>query len=117
MQSVWTAVVGPWILWKIRKVDDVHSWAWQTRLAIVAGYQTPTIAYPIQNNFNSCYSLPGTPLWMAFTYSKLSAMQSINLYFPPAGWYVQFRFFHREADWEWHLCFVTVSFNLSRLCS
>lgn len=37
MQLVWTALVGPFILWKIRKVEDVHSWAWQTRLAILSG--------------------------------------------------------------------------------
>lgn len=38
VQLFWTAMVGPWILWKIRNVNDVHSWAWQTRLAIFAGY-------------------------------------------------------------------------------
>jgi hypothetical protein len=38
VQLFWSATVGPWILWKIRGVNDVHSWAWQTRLAVVAGY-------------------------------------------------------------------------------
>jgi hypothetical protein len=28
VQLVWTAVVGPWILWKIRNINDVHYWAW-----------------------------------------------------------------------------------------
>jgi hypothetical protein len=37
-QLFWSATVGPWILWKIKGVNDVHSWAWQTRLAILAGY-------------------------------------------------------------------------------
>ena len=37
VQLFWSAVVGPWILWKIRNVNDVHSWAWQTKLAIFAG--------------------------------------------------------------------------------
>lgn len=37
VQLFWTAIVGPWILWKIRNVNDVHSWALQTRLAIFAG--------------------------------------------------------------------------------
>ncbi|KAF2749290.1 hypothetical protein M011DRAFT_465727 [Sporormia fimetaria CBS 119925] len=69
LQLVWTAAVGPWILWKIRKVNDVHSWAWQTRLAIIAG-------------------LPGTPLWMAFTYAEMPAVLAINKYFPPAGWFL-----------------------------
>ncbi|KAH7128448.1 hypothetical protein B0J11DRAFT_271401 [Dendryphion nanum] len=69
VQLFWSALVGPWILWKIRKVNDVHYWAWQTRLAIIAG-------------------LPGTPLWMAFTYSKLPAIAAINKYFSPAGWFL-----------------------------
>ncbi|CAI6336552.1 unnamed protein product [Periconia digitata] len=69
VQLFWTAFVGPWILWKIRMINDVHSWAWQTRLAVVAG-------------------LPGTPLWLAFTYSKVPAMMDINMYFPTAGWFI-----------------------------
>ncbi|KAF2265181.1 hypothetical protein CC78DRAFT_208083 [Lojkania enalia] len=69
IQLFWTAIVGPWILWKIRRINDVHYWAWQTRLAIIAG-------------------LPGTPLWMAFTYSNMPAIYSINRYFAPAGWFI-----------------------------
>ncbi|KAF2466308.1 uncharacterized protein BDR25DRAFT_237380 [Lindgomyces ingoldianus] len=69
VQLFWTALVGPWILWKIRRVNDVHSWAWQTRLAILAG-------------------LPGTPLWLAFTYAKIPGMVSINRYFATAGWFI-----------------------------
>lgn len=69
VQFFWIALVGPWILWKIRKVDDVHAWAWQTRLAIIAG-------------------LPGTPMWLAFTYSDVPAVLTINKYFPPAGWFL-----------------------------
>ncbi|KAI4618142.1 uncharacterized protein J4E87_008152 [Alternaria ethzedia] len=65
----WTMMVGPWILWKIRNIKDVHSWAWQTRLAIIAG-------------------LPGTPLWIAFTYSKMHQIQDINKVFAPAGWFI-----------------------------
>jgi hypothetical protein len=67
VQLFWTAMVGPWILWKIRHIKDVHSWAWQTRLAIIAG-------------------LPGTPLWIAFTYSQMPEMSHIKSYFPPPGW-------------------------------
>ncbi|KAI8932640.1 hypothetical protein NX059_010136 [Plenodomus lindquistii] len=69
IQIFWTIFVGPWILWKIRSIKDVHSWAWQTRIAIIAG-------------------LPGTPLWIAFTYSSLPAVNYINLHFPPAGWFL-----------------------------
>ncbi|OAG18441.1 hypothetical protein CC77DRAFT_190843 [Alternaria alternata] len=69
VQLFWTMIVGPWILWKIRNIKDVHSWAWQTRLAIIAG-------------------LPGTPLWIAFTYSDMSKVQHINKFFAPAGWFI-----------------------------
>ncbi|KAH8731630.1 hypothetical protein GQ44DRAFT_642883 [Phaeosphaeriaceae sp. PMI808] len=69
VQLFWTVIVGPWILWKIRYIQDVHSWAWQTRLAIIAG-------------------LPGTPLWVAFTFSRLDEMYNISKYFPPAGWFI-----------------------------
>ncbi|KAF2641845.1 hypothetical protein P280DRAFT_286466 [Massarina eburnea CBS 473.64] len=69
VQLFWTALVGPWILWKIRHVRDVHSWAWQSRLAILAG-------------------LPGTPLWLAFTYATANPMMGINLNFPTAGWFL-----------------------------
>ncbi|KAJ4325273.1 hypothetical protein N0V94_000797 [Neodidymelliopsis sp. IMI 364377] len=69
VQIFWTAVVGPWILWKIRHIQDVHSWAWQTRLAIIAG-------------------LPGTPLWIAFTYSNMPEIVQIRNYFAPAGWFI-----------------------------
>ncbi|KAJ4373254.1 hypothetical protein N0V83_003548 [Neocucurbitaria cava] len=69
IQIFWTILVGPWILWRIRHVKDVHSWAWQTRLAIIAG-------------------LPGTPLWIAFTYADLPEIFRINDYFTPAGWFI-----------------------------
>ncbi|KAF2715554.1 hypothetical protein K504DRAFT_397003, partial [Pleomassaria siparia CBS 279.74] len=69
VQLFWTSLVGPWILWKIRHVQDIHGWAWQTRLAVLAG-------------------LPGTPLWMAFTYGKLPGMRSMDRYFAPAGWFI-----------------------------
>ncbi|KAF1927138.1 uncharacterized protein M421DRAFT_182368 [Didymella exigua CBS 183.55] len=69
VQLFWTAMVGPWILWKVRHVQDVHSWAWQTRLAIIAG-------------------LPGTPLWIAFTYSNIPEVIRIRKYFAPAGWFI-----------------------------
>ncbi|KAF1952118.1 hypothetical protein CC80DRAFT_180269 [Byssothecium circinans] len=69
VQLFWTALVGPWILWKIRHVRDVHSWAWQTRLAILAG-------------------LPGTPLWLIFTYARSEGMVAMNRNFPTAGWFL-----------------------------
>ncbi|OCK75297.1 hypothetical protein K432DRAFT_409153 [Lepidopterella palustris CBS 459.81] len=69
MQLFWSAVFGPYLLWKIRKVNDVHYWALQTRLAIIAG-------------------LPGTPLWLAFTYTRTQSMLAMNRYFPASGWFL-----------------------------
>lgn len=31
-------------------------------------------------------SLPGTPLWIAFTYSNMNIATSVNRFFAPAGW-------------------------------
>jgi hypothetical protein len=76
--------VGPWILWKIRDIQDVHSWAWQTRLAIIAGYvQIGLLAVHVTY---ALFSLPGTPLWIAFTYSNMESVKSITRFFAPAGW-------------------------------
>lgn len=69
IQLFWTVLVGPWLLWKIRTIKDIHSWALQTRIAIIAG-------------------LPGTPLWILFTYSTTSTIANINSHFPPAGWFL-----------------------------
>jgi len=34
------------------------------------------------------YSLPGTPLWIAFTYSNMPEIIKIRNYFAPAGWFI-----------------------------
>jgi hypothetical protein len=34
------------------------------------------------------HRLPGTPLWIAFTFSNLGGVASINNYFAPAGWFL-----------------------------
>ncbi|KAF2396361.1 hypothetical protein EJ06DRAFT_534089 [Trichodelitschia bisporula] len=66
-QFLWAAVFGPALLLRIRHIHDTHYWAWQTRLAIVAG-------------------LPGTPLWLVFVYSDRPALANINKWFVPSGW-------------------------------
>ncbi|KAF2433472.1 hypothetical protein EJ08DRAFT_54912 [Tothia fuscella] len=68
-QFLWATVFGPYILLRIRNIKDTHYWAWQTRLAIV-----------------SC--LPGTPLWLIFTYAQGPFFQRVNNRFPPSGWFL-----------------------------
>lgn len=66
-QAVWNYIAGPYLLYKIRMINDIYHWRLQTTLAIVAG-------------------LPGTPLWLAAVYSdKLGA---VNKYWIPAMWLV-----------------------------
>ena len=47
-----------------------------------------TFAYNAIHIADFAVSLPGTPLWIAFTYSDMSKVQNINKFFAPAGWYV-----------------------------
>jgi hypothetical protein len=35
---LYTFIFGPYILFKIRKLDDAYHWALQTKIAIVSGY-------------------------------------------------------------------------------
>lgn len=34
-QGLWTYGLGPWLLYRIRKIDDVHHWRLQTSLALL----------------------------------------------------------------------------------
>lgn len=34
-QGLWTFGLGPWLLYRIRKIDDVHYWRLQTSLALL----------------------------------------------------------------------------------
>jgi hypothetical protein len=45
-----------------------------------------TFAYNAIHIADFAVSLPGTPLWIAFTYSDMSKVQNINKFFAPAGW-------------------------------
>ncbi|KAL9599642.1 MAG: hypothetical protein Q9219_003726 [cf. Caloplaca sp. 3 TL-2023] len=66
-QAVWNYIAGPFLLYKIRMIDDIYHWRLQTSIAIIAG-------------------LPGTPLWLAAIYSdKLNA---VNKYWIPAMWLI-----------------------------
>ncbi|KAF1811703.1 hypothetical protein P152DRAFT_48877 [Eremomyces bilateralis CBS 781.70] len=68
-QFLWASVFGPYVLLRIRYIRDVHYWAWQTRLAIIA-------------------ALPGTPLWLAFVYSDNPRLMKVSKSFVPAGWFL-----------------------------
>ncbi|KAL8687343.1 MAG: hypothetical protein Q9218_006458 [Villophora microphyllina] len=66
-QALWNYIAGPYLLWKIRMINDIYNWRLQTTIAVVAG-------------------LPGTPLWVLAVYSdKLSA---VNKYWNPAMWFL-----------------------------
>ncbi|RDI83204.1 hypothetical protein Vi05172_g6929 [Venturia inaequalis] len=68
-QFLWASVFGPYILLRTRDIRDTHYWALQTRMAIIAG-------------------LPGTPLWLAFIYTRNKNLIQINRYLKPAGWFL-----------------------------
>ncbi|KAL8636201.1 MAG: hypothetical protein Q9228_006377 [Teloschistes exilis] len=66
-QAVWNYIAGPYLLWKIRMINDIYNWRLQTTIALVLG-------------------LPGTPLWLLSVYSdKLGA---VNKYWIPAMWFL-----------------------------
>ncbi|KAL9131717.1 MAG: hypothetical protein Q9175_006692 [Cornicularia normoerica] len=65
-QGIWTYVFGPWLLWRIRKIDDIFHWKLQTVLAIV-------------------FSLPGLPMWLIST--RLPAWAPVTANYPDACWY------------------------------
>ncbi|KAK8190300.1 hypothetical protein IWZ00DRAFT_61280 [Phyllosticta capitalensis] len=70
-QFFWCWFYGPYLLYRIRNVNDAHLWAWQTRVILFFG-------------------LPGTPLWLLFLYSDNPTIENINRWFPKAGWFIPF---------------------------
>ncbi|KAI9681456.1 MAG: hypothetical protein M1817_002740 [Caeruleum heppii] len=65
-QGAWTFGFGPWVLFQIRKIHDIHRWTLQTTLAIV-------------------FCLPGLPLWLVALYG--TAFTNVNKYWPGAMWF------------------------------
>lgn len=65
-QAVWTYFFGPWLLWRIRKINDVFHWKLQTVLAIF-------------------FSLPGLPMWLIAT--NVPAWSLVTAKFPNGCWY------------------------------
>ncbi|KAF2104662.1 hypothetical protein NA57DRAFT_70868 [Rhizodiscina lignyota] len=68
-QFLWAWVFGPFVLIKIWNIKDVHYWARQTRIAILAG-------------------LAGTPLWLVFIHSNSPGVANVNKWWMPAGWFL-----------------------------
>lgn len=66
-QSVWTYGYGPFILFKIRKIQDTHRWRLQTTLAIL-------------------FSLPALPLWLSTWF--IPNFYIMNSHWPPNLWFV-----------------------------
>lgn len=64
-QLFWAWVCGPYTLYKIRNIHDVHHWRLQVILCVVSG-------------------LPGTPLWLAALWSP--SFKPINPWFVPPMW-------------------------------
>ncbi|KAI5852991.1 hypothetical protein DFP73DRAFT_470406 [Morchella snyderi] len=66
-QAVWTYGYGPFILFKIRKIQDTHRWRLQTTLAIL-------------------FSLPALPLWLSTWF--MPNFYIVNSHWPPNLWFV-----------------------------
>ncbi|KAF8250869.1 hypothetical protein K440DRAFT_653406 [Wilcoxina mikolae CBS 423.85] len=66
-QAIWTYGVGPFILFKIRKIRDTHHWRLQTTLVIL-------------------FSLPALPLWLSTWFTP--DFYNMNTYWPPNLWFV-----------------------------
>ncbi|KGO40059.1 Regulator of G protein signaling superfamily [Penicillium expansum] len=67
-QLLWSWVFAPYILWKIRKIHDIHHWGLQITCCLIAG-------------------LPGSPMWLAALYSTTNVWAAINRYWVPSLWF------------------------------
>ncbi|KAI9880973.1 MAG: hypothetical protein M1830_009467 [Pleopsidium flavum] len=65
-QYSWTFVYGPYVLYKIKDIQDIHYWKLQTILSIAA-------------------SFPGSPLWLTAVYSD--KFSTINKYWVAPMWF------------------------------
>ncbi|KAL9106783.1 MAG: hypothetical protein Q9227_008205 [Pyrenula ochraceoflavens] len=65
-QFAWSWIYAPYLLWKIRDIQDVNGWRLETMLCSVAG-------------------LIGSPLWLTSLYSP--AFTNINKYWTPPQWF------------------------------
>ncbi|KIW71750.1 hypothetical protein PV04_03884 [Phialophora macrospora] len=64
-QLAWSWLYGPYLLFKVRHIHDVHYWRLQVIYSVVSG-------------------LPGAPLWLAALYS--TAFKPVNRWWVPPMW-------------------------------
>ncbi|KNG86218.1 integral membrane protein [Aspergillus nomiae NRRL 13137] len=67
-QLFWSWIFAPCILWKIRKIRDIHHWRLQITLCVIA-------------------ALPGSPLWFIALNSTSEPWTTINRHWVPALWF------------------------------
>ncbi|PGH11784.1 hypothetical protein AJ79_04685 [Helicocarpus griseus UAMH5409] len=68
-QFFWSWIFAPCVLFRIRKIRDVHCWRLQTSLCIVSGF----IALP---------------MWLGALYSPWSDYRKMNIYWSPQLWFL-----------------------------
>ena len=64
-QLFWSWLFGPYLLFKVRNINDVHYWRLQVIFSVLSG-------------------LPGTPLWLAAVYSL--GFKKVNPWWVPPMW-------------------------------
>ncbi|KAJ9612644.1 hypothetical protein H2200_004241 [Cladophialophora chaetospira] len=64
-QLAWSWLYGPYLLFRVRKIHDVHYWRLQVIYSVLSG-------------------LPGTPLWLAAVYS--TGFKHVNRWWVPPMW-------------------------------
>ena len=64
-QLAWSWLYGPYLLFKVRNIHDVHYWRLQVIYSVISG-------------------LPGTPLWLASVYS--TGFKQVNPWWVPPMW-------------------------------
>ncbi|OCT53404.1 integral membrane protein [Cladophialophora carrionii] len=65
-QIFWSWIYAPVLLWRVRKINDVHGWRKQTVACVLAG-------------------LPASPMWLVALYAP--GMAKADFYFVPPLWF------------------------------
>ncbi|KAB8229038.1 uncharacterized protein BDW43DRAFT_315374 [Aspergillus alliaceus] len=67
-QLFWSWIFAPYILWKIRHIQDIHHWRRQITCCVIA-------------------ALPGSPMWFVALHSPTDPWDAINRYWVPSLWF------------------------------